>query len=127
MKLALIADVHANLEGLRACLEHAASQGAERHAFLGDLVGYGADPGPVVDLVRGHVERGALAVKGNHDDAAIAGVAGTMHQAAERAIGWTRAHLSAEQLSFLEKLPLTIQEDRIFLVHASPELPREWI
>ena len=34
--------------------------------------------------MRGHVERGALAVRGNHDDAAIPGVAGTMHQAAER-------------------------------------------
>ena len=39
MKLALFADVHANLEALRACLEHARGQGAERLAFLGDLVG----------------------------------------------------------------------------------------
>jgi len=127
MKLALIADVHANLEALRACLDHAQGQGAERFAFLGDLVGYGADPGAVVDVVRAHLDRGALAVKGNHDDAAAAGEAGAMHQAAERAIEWTRAHLTEEQRRLLAALPMTVREDRLFLVHASPELPREWI
>ena len=49
MKLALFADIHSNLEALQACLAHARSQGAERFAFLGDLVGYGADPGWVTD------------------------------------------------------------------------------
>ena len=127
MKLALIADVHANLEALRACLEHARAQGAERLAFLGDLVGYGADPGGVVDLVRAEVGRGALAVKGNHDEAAIAGESGSMHQAAERAIAWTRAHLSDEQRAFLAALPMTVREDGLFLVHGSPQEPREWI
>lgn len=127
MKLALIADVHANLEALRACLEHAAALGADRHAFLGDLVGYGADPGAVVDLVRAHVERGALAVRGNHDEAAVAGESETMHRAAERAIAWTRAHLGPEQRAFLAALPLTAREGGLHLVHASPELPREWI
>src|SRR5512133_539302 len=127
MKRALISDVHANLEALRACLEHAREQGAERLAFLGDLVGYGADPGAVVDVVREEVGRGALAVKGNHDEAAVVGESGTMHQAAERAIAWTRTHLSDEQRAFLAALPMTVREDRLFLVHASPEQPQEWI
>ena len=60
MKLALFADVHANLEALEACMAHAAEEGAERHAFLGDLVGYGADPGPVLELVSASLARGAL-------------------------------------------------------------------
>ncbi len=127
MKLALLADVHANLEALRACLEHSRSQGADRYAFLGDLVGYGADPGAVVDLVREHVGRSALVVKGNHDEAALDGRGESMHQAAERAVEGTRAPLSGEQRSFLAGLPLVVREDRLFLVHASPELPREWI
>jgi diadenosine tetraphosphatase ApaH/serine/threonine PP2A family protein phosphatase len=127
MKLALLSDIHANLEGLRACLDHAAAQGAERHAFLGDLVGYGADPGPVVDLVRCHVERGALAVKGNHDAAALVGQSDSMHQAAERAIAWTHERLNAEQRAFLAALPLVVRQDRLLLVHASPEQPAEWI
>jgi hypothetical protein len=41
--IALLSDIHANLEALEACLRHARERGAERHAFLGDFVGYGAD------------------------------------------------------------------------------------
>ena len=42
MKLALLSDIHANRQALDACLAHAEAAGAERHAFLGDLAGYGA-------------------------------------------------------------------------------------
>jgi hypothetical protein len=48
MRRALLADVHANLEALTACLAHAQAQGVDGHAFLGDLVGYGADPEAVL-------------------------------------------------------------------------------
>ena len=51
MILALLSDLHANIEAVQACLRHAKEHGAESFAFLGDLVGYGADPGAVVDLV----------------------------------------------------------------------------
>ncbi len=81
----------------------------------------------MVDLVRAHVERGALAVRGNHDDAAIAGASEFMHRTAGEAIAWTHAHLSDEQRAFLAALPLVVREDRMFLVHASPHVPAEWI
>ena len=45
MKLALIADLHANREAVGAVMAHARAQGADRFAFLGDYVGYGAEPG----------------------------------------------------------------------------------
>ena len=67
MKLALITDLHANREAVEAVLEHAKGHGADRYAFLGDYVGYGADPGWVIDTVQAFVERGAIAVNGNHD------------------------------------------------------------
>jgi diadenosine tetraphosphatase ApaH/serine/threonine PP2A family protein phosphatase len=127
VKLALLADVHANLEALDACLAHARAAGAERLAFLGDLVGYGPDPGPVVDAIRAEVERGALAIRGNHDDAAVSGNAESMHQAAQHAIAWTRERLSEAQRAFLAGLPLVAREGRLLLVHASAEQPAEWI
>ena len=74
MKLALFADIHSNLEALTACLEHAARLGAERHAFLGDLVGYGADPVAVLDLIAEHAARGAFACgRGNRSSNPNAG------------------------------------------------------
>ena len=52
MKLALLSDIHANLQAFDACLADARARGATQFAFLGDLVGYGADPAPVVERVR---------------------------------------------------------------------------
>jgi calcineurin-like phosphoesterase family protein len=69
MTLAL-ADFHVNLEAFDACLAHARERGAEL-AVLGDRVGYGADPGPVVDAVAALADAGALAVRGNHGEAAV--------------------------------------------------------
>ena len=127
MNLALIADVHANLEALTACLGDARERNAERFAFLGDLVGYGADPGPVVDLVAGEVRAGALAVRGNHDDAVVRGDTEFMHETAGRVIEWTRERLTPAQRGFLAELPLVVRDDPLFLVHASPETPAEWV
>jgi hypothetical protein len=59
MLTALLTDIHANLEALSACIDHARRLGADRYAFLGDLVGYGPTPGPVVDVVRTSVAHGA--------------------------------------------------------------------
>ncbi|HVP59720.1 MAG TPA: metallophosphoesterase family protein [Myxococcaceae bacterium] len=127
MRLALLSDLHANLEALEAVLEHGAKQGAEQLAFLGDLVGYGADPGPVVERVQAAVAAGALALKGNHDEAATRGAPSSMRADAARAVAWTREHLTEEQLAFLAGLPLTIQRGERLFVHASASDPAQWL
>ena len=71
MKLALFADIHSNLEALTACLAHANAIGADRYAFLGDLLGYGADPVRVLELIEEHARGGAVVVLGNHDAAVL--------------------------------------------------------
>ena len=125
MVLALLADIHANLEALDACLAHARSRGAGRFAFLGDLVGYGADPAAVIDRVADHAARGAVVVKGNHDEA-VSGAGGYFNEAATAAIAWTRTVITPGQRAFLEALPLCIREDPICFVHASAAAPHRW-
>lgn len=127
MKLALLSDLHANLEAVTACLAHARGEGADAHAFLGDLVGYGADPGPVLELVRAHVERGAIVVRGNHDAAAAGGDTRTMDPAAAEAIRWTRARLPEADLAWLGALPLVARRGDLCFVHATADAPGEWI
>jgi diadenosine tetraphosphatase ApaH/serine/threonine PP2A family protein phosphatase len=126
MKLALLADIHSNLEGLTACLEHAREQGADAHAFVGDLVGYGADPLAVLEVVERHVAAGALVVRGNHDAAILDDGADTMNKSAEAAVEWTRAQLGERQRAFLAGLPFTAGRDDVFLVHASADRPGDW-
>lgn len=127
MKVALFADIHSNLDALSACLAEAEAQGAERYAFLGDLVGYGAEPGAVVDLVAAHAAKGAVVVRGNHDAAVVAGDTDTMRDVAASAVEWTRSRLDARQLAFLRDLPLTVREGDVLYVHASAEQPDQWI
>lgn len=126
MLIALFADIHGNREALTACLADAARAGADRYVFLGDLVGYGADPAWVVDKAAEMVQSGAVAVLGNHD-AAILNPSETMNAAASVAVAWTRTRLNAAHRLFLGELPLTVDDgDRLF-VHASASAPDTWI
>jgi diadenosine tetraphosphatase ApaH/serine/threonine PP2A family protein phosphatase len=125
MVIALLADIHSNLEALEACLAHARAHGAAEFAFLGDLVGYGADPGAVIDIVAEHSSRGAVVVKGNHD-AAISGSKAYLNDAAAAAIVWSRGVLSPAQRAFLDELPLCVRKGPSCFVHASAESPERW-
>jgi diadenosine tetraphosphatase ApaH/serine/threonine PP2A family protein phosphatase len=127
MKLALFADIHSNLEAITACIAHANALGADRYAFLGDLVGYGADPVAVLDLIEQHAAQGAVVVLGNHDAAALGRPDDTLNANARRAIAWTQAQLGAKQRAFLAGLPLVVRDDNILFVHASAAAPEQWI
>ena len=125
MRIGLLSDIHGNLEALNACLAHARKQGAERFAFLGDFIGYGADPQGVVEIVSDCVERGAIAIKGNHDEA-LEKVSSYFNDAARAAIEWARVTLSASQKQFLAALPLTVRDGDMLFVHASAAAPQRW-
>ena len=124
--IGLFADVHANREALEACLDHARRQGVEKHIFLGDLVGYGADPEWVIDRLAEYQDKGAVVVLGNHDEAVFKDPGKSMHDEAREAIPWTTSRLSPKQIRFLEALPLTAQDSNCLYVHASALKPSEW-
>ena len=127
MKIALFADIHSNLEAFEACIDVARARGADRFVFLGDLVGYNADPVAVIERVRGLMrDEGAIAIQGNHDAAAAGEASPNMTEGALRTILWTREQLSAEQRKFLADLPLTARNETILYVHASAAAPERW-
>ncbi len=104
MRLALISDIHANLEALRATLAAIRQDAPDAILCLGDIVGYHADPEACVDLLDA---AGALCVAGNHDRA-VTGRIGTdgFSPVAARAVAWTRRRLSPAALDWLAALPL---------------------
>ena len=127
LKLALIADIHSNIEAFEACLDHARAHGAQRFALLGDLVGYNADPVAVVERAQRMISAGdAIAVLGNHDAAASGDLHERMNDAASEAIRWTRQQLAPALADFLRGLPLRITQDGICFVHASAAAPERW-
>src|SRR4029077_5447345 len=95
-----LSDIHGNLEALQACLKHAQNAGVTRYAFLGDFVGYGADAAGVVELVMRHAAQGAVAIRGNHDDA-IANTASYLEDSAQAAIDWAGESMADPQKEFL--------------------------
>jgi diadenosine tetraphosphatase ApaH/serine/threonine PP2A family protein phosphatase len=123
--LAIFADIHANRQAFAACLDAAHARGAERMIFLGDYVGYGADPEWTLDMVMGLVDSGAVAVLGNHDEA-VSTPTITFNAAAQAAIEWTRGRLGVEQRRFLAGLPFALQEDDRLYVHSEASSPADW-
>jgi diadenosine tetraphosphatase ApaH/serine/threonine PP2A family protein phosphatase len=126
MRIAVIADMHANREAVQAVLDHAHTRGVDRYAFVGDCVGYGADPGWVVDRVREHARSGAIVVLGNHDAAVVGGAPPSMRSEARQAIDWTRTRLDPSQIAFLRGLPLVHQQGELLFVHANACRPSGW-
>jgi diadenosine tetraphosphatase ApaH/serine/threonine PP2A family protein phosphatase len=123
--IAILTDVHGNREALEACLASVRQRHADRTVFLGDLVGYGADPGFVIDTVAPLVEQGAVALLGNHD-AAATGSDYNLNEDAARAIAWTRVQLDDRQRAFLASLPYTADDGDVLYVHASAAAPERW-
>jgi diadenosine tetraphosphatase ApaH/serine/threonine PP2A family protein phosphatase len=118
MRVAIVSDVHANMEGLTAVLRHAVAGGQLDAVWcLGDIVGYGPEPGAVIDELRSHA---LAAVAGNHDRAAtgLMDVA-DFNPAAASAVRWTQDQLSPEHHRFLAELPLTTVSGDFTLVHGS--------
>lgn len=125
MRLALLSDIHGNLQALEACLAHARAQRAQRFVFLGDMVGYGADPAAVLERIQLLTEEGALVIKGNHDAMAVNPPA-EPKTIGDSTAAWTHNQLSAAQRSWIDQLPLILQHDSALFVHASVDGPHLW-
>jgi diadenosine tetraphosphatase ApaH/serine/threonine PP2A family protein phosphatase len=125
VRIAVLSDIHANVEALVACVKHAGDRGADRFVFLGDLVGYGADPDGVLDIVTTHTLAGALTLKGNHDEA-IAKSSSYFNEAAQAALELARKRLGSGHKRFLAALPLVWRDGGVCYVHASAANPERW-
>jgi len=107
VRLSLIGDVHGNLIALEAVLETLARKDALGALLVvGDIVGYGPDPGPCVSLLREHA---LLACLGNHDAAACGRLDPRFFNPTARfALDWTQNQLEAQTLDWLSGLPLVV-------------------
>jgi predicted phosphodiesterase len=120
MKYLVLSDIHGNLEALDASVA-AAQRQYDAVLVLGDLVGYGADPNAVVDLVRS-LEPVAI-IRGNHDKVA-SGVedAEGFNTVARNAVTWTYETLTPDNRSYLQDLPLGphVVDELVEICHGSP-------
>lgn len=123
--VAIISDIHGNLQALQAVIEDIEQQGIRERVCLGDIVGYGAQPAEWLELLRGKDFR--VILQGNHDAyvAADEDPQGTSEEV-KQVIRWTRQVLSPEQRDWLGALPLRWQAEDYEVVHASLHHPADW-
>ncbi|MFP4032086.1 MAG: metallophosphoesterase family protein [Desulfococcaceae bacterium] len=103
MRLAVLSDIHGNLEAFKAVLADADRLRIDAMASLGDNVGYGPDPEAVVRLLWA---REIPSVAGNHE-LAVRNVRlrRWFNPAARRSVEMTREALSPEARDYLAGLP----------------------
>jgi predicted phosphodiesterase len=125
MRIAIVSDVHGNIEALEAVLKKLDELGSiDKYVCLGDVVGYGADPEACCNRIRSLAE---VTLLGNHD----AAVAGRMdysyyYDAAREALDWCVERLSASNLTWLKSLPYKHRYGHVELSHGSPVQPEDY-
>lgn len=124
MRLALLSDIHANLEALQAVLRDLDGRQVDQVFCLGDVVGYGVDPVACLDLVAKHC---AVTLMGNHEYAVLGRMDDqALNEAASASLLWTREQMDDRVLSMMEKFPMEHRIENIHLVHSSPFQPEKW-
>ncbi len=121
--IAVISDLHSNIEALTAVLHDIEEQGADDVYCLGDIIGYGPNPRECLDLAF----HWKMSLMGNHEHAVLYGAIG-FNPKAVKAINWTREELGRDpeeeatqkRWEFLGNLSLGHENDKVQFVHASP-------
>lgn len=126
MRLALLSDIHGNLTGLEAVLEHIHTLGADGIYALGDFTGGGSAAGEIFDVL---LEHGARLVRGNWEEM-LYDAAAHAHKAQDpqliiRTVEWVRARLTPAHWDLIARMPLGLTVEpapgrRVFLCHAAP-------
>jgi predicted phosphodiesterase len=126
MRLAIISDVHANVEALQAVMKDIKKRKLKEMVFLGDAVGYGPNPNECIEILTKNCR---ILLAGNHDWASIdLTEIEYFNQYAKAAILWTKGVLSEENRKLLKTFPIKkeLNKDKVLLVHSTPKEPEAW-
>ena len=116
-RIALISDIHSNIDALDAVLVDIDSQGIDEILCLGDVVGYGAAPAACLSLVR---ERCAVVLMGNHDEYLAKDPDNfVLSKRIREPLLLAKATLSPGDLDWLSRRPLVVERHGFTIVHAS--------
>jgi predicted phosphodiesterase len=121
MKYLILSDIHSNREALSTIFSFVKRKPWNKAVFLGDLVGYGANPNQAVDMVR--KMRPLVAIRGNHDKVCSGLEEGEMfNRMALEAAMWTRRKLTPQNLKWLRGLPEgpLVVDDSFAICHGTP-------
>lgn len=118
MTLAILSDVHANIEALQATLADIDAQCVKNVVCVGDAIGYGPNPEEALKILR---DRGVALIAGNHESALVrVKERRRFNPTALAALDKTASMLSAESIEFIKSLPLFLAAYGVLFVHGCP-------
>lgn len=118
MRIAIVSDIHGNLEAFQEVLQDIGHARVDRIVSLGDNIGYGPDPDPVLRLVH---ENGIQSVMGNHELGVVEpSTLDWFNASARRSLVLTGELLSSWGRDFIAALKPTLEIPSSFLVHGFP-------
>jgi predicted phosphodiesterase len=121
MKIAVISDIHANLEALEVCLAKIDELKPDKLICLGDLVDYCAQPNECIELVKNNAD---VVLLGNHDEAQFNYQRSEgFNENARISSVHTRSVIKPEYVEYFKTLPYTYSVENLLFVHASPRYP----
>ncbi|MBI4615917.1 MAG: protein kinase [Planctomycetes bacterium] len=131
MSIAVLADIHANLEAYRAVLADMKKKGLDQYVCLGDVVGYGPNPRECLELVEGAM----FCLMGDHEQALLVEENTDLPDRSRKILSWTwnqlfsneydkeanrRLWLLLERMREMEKYA---SDDGVLFVHGTPGDP----
>lgn len=124
MRYALLSDIHGNLEALLAVLADLGKRSVDRLYCLGDVIGYGPNPGECLEILR---SLGCPALMGNHEYHIVAQTPATeLNPLVHAGLELARRSIKPSGLEHLAEFPLTLTTEHFILVHASLAQPKKW-
>ncbi len=122
MRYLVVSDMHGNAEALCSVLRAVRRKRFDYSLVLGDLVGYGAEPNQVIELLS-DLPGKTVVIRGNHDKV-VAGIedGSGFNDAALHAARWTAAALTVRTMRALRALPIGPLRvtDGLAICHGSP-------
>ena len=133
-RIAIISDIHSNVEALSAVLKDIEARRVKKIYCLGDLVGYGPDPNAVLEMA---MRRFEFVIKGNHDEAIGYKIPKRFKRIAAKAAFWTRKqikprrapgmHEQRRRWLYLKRFPRTEELGPWIMAHGSLESNLDYI
>ncbi len=132
MSVAILADIHSNLEALTRVFDHMAERGVQRIVCLGDIIGYGPNPRECLKLLFSS----EIAIMGNHEEAVMF-YGEDFNPKARASLEWTKDQLNStsyertenyDMWNFLGTMQQVVEDGDVMYTHGSPRVPtREYV
>ena len=124
MQIALISDIHGNLEALQAVLNDIEGLQVDEIHCLGDVIGYGCDPVACLELVE---KTCTTKLIGNHEYVILGLLPQEqLNSIARSSLSWTLEQLTEREKNMLSDFEMSRTIGDVELVHASPFEPDQW-